>query len=68
MCIAEMKEINRPYLTVEEIAVTMRVGPQSIRNQAREDDSKLGFPVCQVGSKILIPRVAYLKFLGEEVA
>lgn len=50
------------WLSVGEVALDLGVDPQSIRVQARKDKDALGFPVCIIGSRILIPEEGYERF------
>ena len=53
------------WLNVADIAPLLESDPDAIRCQAKEDPSKLGFPVCVIGSRVKIPRRAFLAFFGE---
>lgn len=46
-------------ISVNEVAEDLGCNPQSIREQAQRDPSKLGFPVSVVGSRVYIPREGY---------
>ncbi len=58
----EIESCGRPMLRVAEIAEFIGCDPQSIRVQARADASALGFPVIQVGTRVLIPREGFVRF------
>ena len=56
---------TRDFLTSADVAPLLGRDPQSLRSQAQADQSKLGFPVIIVGSRVLIPRKAFLAYCGE---
>ena len=46
----------------------LRCDSQSINLQAKEDPSKLGFPVIVMGSRVRIPKAGFIKFCeGAEI-
>ena len=58
---------ERDLLLAADIAPVLGVDANSIRRQADVKPGALGFPVIRVGSKTLIPRRPFLRFiLGEE--
>ena len=67
MSITEIKELEKPLLNVADIAPLFGCSPQDIREQAKADRNLLGFDVCFVGRRIFIPRIPFLKWLGEDV-
>lgn len=64
MSIQEIVSSEKVFLTVADIAPILHCDPQCIRRQAKEDPEVLGFPILQIGSRIRIPRIPFLKFLG----
>ena len=58
-----LKQIDVPFLIPADVAPILGVDPQAIRNQAHEDPSQLGFPVCVIGTRIKIPRIPFLQFV-----
>lgn len=65
MTLEEIRRADNPWLTPDEVAEVLKCHPQSIRHQAHDDPSKLGFPVCVIGNKTIIPRTSFLRFFGE---
>lgn len=47
------------YMLAAEAAKALHCDPQALRAQAHKDPSKLGFPVCVMGSRVRIPRAAF---------
>ena len=63
MTLEQLREIEDVYVGPNEIADVLRTSPQTIRKQAQEDPSKLGFPVIVLQSRVIIPRKGFLFFL-----
>ena len=57
---------DRIFLLATDIAPILGVDPNSIRRQADVEPQALGFPVTRIGSKTLIPRIPFLRFIGED--
>lgn len=68
MTIEEMQNSPQRWLTPSDIAPVLETDANTIRRQAFEDPSKLGFPVVVLCKRIKINRVGFLRFLGEENA
>lgn len=66
MTIDEIKQSDKRFLTPDDIKDYLEADPQSIRVQAHNDPSKLGFPVVVLGSRVKIPRKGFLKFFELE--
>lgn len=58
----------RENLQANDVCELFGVNPQSIRDQAHEDREKLGFNVVVIGRNVFIPRMAFIKYMGWEVA
>ena len=66
MTLDDLKRIDREFLTPAQVAEIMGCDPQDIRVTARERPDLLGFPVCVIGSRVKVPRRAFIKWmLGE---
>jgi hypothetical protein len=64
-----IRKSNAVIITPSDAAVVLSCDPQSIRMQAAEDPSKLGFPVCRTGQTTMIPRIPFLRWVtGEGVS
>lgn len=55
---------NKIYLTPSDVAAILHCDPQCIRVQAQADPVKLGFPVIVIGTRVRIPRIPFLRYLG----
>ena len=55
---------NELLISTEDVARLLGVNPQSIRAQAHKDPKKLGFPVSVIGTRVLIPKEPFYRFIG----
>ncbi len=67
MTLQEIEALSEETLTPEQVAPLLKFNPQSIRIQAREDPTGLGFPVIRAGTRVRIPRRAFLAFMYGKV-
>lgn len=65
MSIEDIKSSVKPYLTAADVAPVLGCDPHSIRVAAHQRPELLGFPVIVIGSRVKIPRIPFLIFLGE---
>ena len=63
MTLEEMKVSTKPMLTPADVAPVLGVNPYSINIQARDDPSRLGFPVARIGCRVKIPREAFIRWM-----
>lgn len=63
MTLQEIEAIPREVLLASEIAGYLNSNPQDIRVQAQADPKKLGFPVVIIGSRVKIPKQAFIAFM-----
>ena len=66
MTLDEIRNSTKEVLTPAEIAEVLGCDPQDIRVQARTAPERLGFPVIIIKSRTKIPRVPFLRFMGEQ--
>lgn len=60
MTIEELKKTSKEILTPTDIAPILKCDPNVIRFQAKQDIQSLGFPCSKIGSRIKIPRRAFI--------
>lgn len=65
MTIEELKQSTKVFVSPADIAPILRCDAQGLRYQAKEAPHALGFPTVRVGSRIRIPRIPFLRFIGE---
>lgn len=63
MTIEEMRASQEEFLLPKDVAQVIGCKPYSINAQAQSDAAKLGFPVSVIGTRVLIPRRAFLHWL-----
>lgn len=57
-----LKAVHDINLTADEVGGFLGIKPQGIREQARLDPSKLGFPVCVVKQSVYIPKTRFIQW------
>ena len=68
MTMAEIRASDKDMLIPTDINKILGCDAHTIRLQARDFPESLGFNVVVIGNRTLIPRKAFLRFMGEEVA
>ena len=61
------RKTDREYFTADEICGVLAINPQTIRDTARQRPELLGFPVILTGSRVRIPRIPVLRFMGVNI-
>lgn len=67
MTLDEIKKSDAVFLLPSDISEVLDCDAQAIRDIARAEPERLGFPIIRMGTRTRIPRKAFLKFLGEDV-
>ena len=65
MTLEELRASDKVFLTPADVAPVLGCDPHSIRVAAHQRPELLGFPVIVIGSRVKIPRIPFLIFLGE---
>ncbi|MBQ9492264.1 MAG: hypothetical protein IJR54_00805 [Oscillibacter sp.] len=60
--LADVKAMTCDMLTPAIVGDVLRCDPHFIRCQARDFPETLGFPTCLIGSRVKIPRIAFIKW------
>ena len=63
MTLDELKSSDKVMLTPADVAPILGCDPQDIRVQARQRPELLGFNVAVVGTRVKVPRVAFIKWV-----
>ena len=66
MTIQDLKELEKDILTPGDIAPILGCDPNVIRYQAEKDIKALGFPATKIGTRVKIPRLAFIKWFEGE--
>lgn len=61
-----IRQMSRETLTPAIVAEVLGCDPQTIRLRARMAPERLGFPTIVMGSRVLIPREAFIHFMEEK--
>lgn len=62
MTFEEIKQSDKLWLTPDEAAPAIGKNVQDLRWQARTKPELLGFPVCVIKSRTMIPRKPFIEF------
>ena len=63
MTLEEIRMLDREFLTPAQIAPLLGVDPQDVRVAAKQCPERLGFNVSVIGSRVKIPRLAFIEFM-----
>lgn len=66
MTLEEIKDSPKIFLIPADIAPLIGSDPHTIRCTARQRPELLGFEFMFSGNRMKIPRIPFLRFLGEE--
>lgn len=66
MTMQEIQDYRRDYLTPAQVASVLGCDPQDIRVAAKEKPGLLGFNVTVIGTRIKIPRLAFIAHMTGE--
>lgn len=67
MTVQEVEKLNTDTLTPEQVASVLGCNQYSINLQARDDPSSFGFPVIRIGTRVRIPKAAFVRFMRGEL-
>lgn len=65
MTIKEIKDSPKIFLTPADVSNVLGCDPHTVRCMARQRPELLGFEFTFSGNRMKIPRLAFLRFLGE---
>lgn len=63
MTLDEIRASDKTVLTPAEVAPVLGCDAQDLRIQAKVAPERLGFNVIVVGTRIKIPRIAFIKYM-----
>ena len=67
MTLEQIKASDKTVLTPGDVAEVLHADAHDIRIAARQNPAGLGFPVVIIGTRTKIPRIQFLRFLGEDI-
>lgn len=62
MTLAEIENLDKDFLTVQEVAGCIKCDPQLIRDEASKTPRFLGFPISKVGHSFKIPKEGFVNW------
>ena len=63
MKLDEIRNSTKEVLTPADIADVLNADPQDIRVQAKRNPERLGFNVAVIGSRVKVPRLAFIRWV-----
>ena len=63
----EVEAYAEEFLTPKDVAKVLGCDAQTIRVQANRCPERLGFPVSIIGTRVKIPKQAFLRFMRGEL-
>ena len=63
MTLAEIKSYDKDIITPAQAAGALGCDPHWIRVTAHQSPELLGFPVTILGSRVKIPRLAFIRYM-----
>lgn len=67
LTLQQLIESDKEFLTAGDIAGVVGCDPNNIRVVAHQKPELLGFPVTVMGTRVRIPRIPFLRFMGVSV-
>ena len=63
MTLDEIRNSTKEVLTPAEVAEVLGCDPQDIRVQAKVHPERLGFNVAVIGTRVKVPRLAFIRWM-----
>lgn len=60
----EIIDSDQVFLTPEDVSGVLKAHPHSIRTAAKQRPELLGFEFFFIGTRMKIPRIPFLRYLG----
>lgn len=67
LTLQEIKNLDKAFLTPEQVSGVLGSNPQTIRVTARQRPDLVGYEFTFVGNRMKIPKVPFLRFMGLEI-
>jgi len=64
----ELIALDRDYFVPAQVAEVLGMDAQAIRILGRRSPERLPFPVIVSGSRVKIPKIPFLKYMGVDVS
>ena len=66
MTLDEIRNSTKEVLTPAEVAPMLGCDPQDIRVAAKQHPERLGFNVAVIGTRVKVPRLAFIRWMEGE--
>lgn len=66
MTLREIREETKEMLTPQDIADVLGSDPATIRETAKQRPDLIGFRFCFIGTRMKIPRAAFIRWMDGE--
>ena len=66
MTLDEIRNSTKEVLTPSEVAEVLGCDPQDVRVAARQRPDLLGFNVAVIGTRVKVPRLAFIRWMEGE--
>lgn len=63
----ELKASDKDFFTPREVAGVLGVNPYTINIMVRDCPEQLRFPAFRIGTRVKIPKIPFLRLMGEEI-
>ena len=67
MRLAEIEQLDRDFITVQEAAGCLHCEAQLIRDEATKNPKFLGFPISKIGHSYKIPKEGFVRWCKGEI-
>lgn len=67
MTLNDIEKMDTEFLIPEQVAAILGCNAYAINVQVRDNPAALGFPTVKLGSRVKIPRLAFLRFMKGEL-
>lgn len=64
MTIEQLQQSKQLFVSSADVSEILRCDPQCLRRQAQNNPAQLGFPVIVQGTRVRIPRIPFLRYIG----
>ena len=67
MTLRDIEQMDSEFLIPEQVAAVLGCNAYAINVQVRDNPAALGFPTIKLGSRVKIPRLAFIRFMKGEL-
>lgn len=67
MTLQEIQDLDKAFLTPEQVSGVLGSNPQTIRVTARQRPDLIGYEFTFIGNRMKIPKIPFLRFMGVDI-